>query len=814
MINLGHHTVATEAQEHTLQRAWRSSNPAALLLVLFCGALITMGRSPNAFALDSDASSQTTTPAAAGNGASDGESTLGEIVVTAQKYQSTVQNTPISISAISGDQLNAAGITDVEELTRNVPGLSMRSAGPGETEYEARGLASNGGASPTVGFYLDEVPLTPPALAQVGKVVIDPNLYDVSRIEVLRGPQGTLYGASSMGGTVRVITNQPQLGIFDGSVQGTLSGTDGGHLNGGGNLMLNLPVGDVFALRFVGSDSYRSGWVDYIALHPFPPDTNTRGNVLAAPVQSVDPDANTEYLDGGRVSALFQPNDSLSVVATAFGQRLLMDGFDQFDNPPGPDYMAHYEAFPLRERLSDQVRIYSLTITDKLGFAEFTSATSYWDRQEGITGDGSESGTLSIDSFPSMSGAVLPGYVYIPYTETDLTRQFSQEIRLASVGSERLHWLVGAFYSDLHSTWIQYSANPAFTALSVPASENPTGIIFESNNPYRIRQYAGFADGSYQFSDNWTFSTGGRWFRYISVQLANEWGEDSASVLPLTTPLRTEAANSGFNPRFNFSYSPNGNLTAYVSASRGFRPGGANTAVPAFCGPSQMSFGPDNAWDYELGEKARLLENHLTVNADVFYIQWNDIQENLLLTCGYEYNSNAGNGRSFGPELEIDARPSSHWTLSASGSYTDARITHPSFALASYLSGTGSCQSVSNCTVPILNVPKDTASVAVIYATSLWQNYQLTARISDSFIGTAVDESFYFGIKLPSYNIADARVSLLRQQWSIDLFLDNFTNSVAWISANNTSFQFNNPGFYRVSTNQPRTVGTQINYHF
>src|SRR5580698_8939590 len=220
---------------------------------------------------------------------------LQEIVVTAQRFNATVQNTPISISAITGDQLDAAGITSIEELSHDVPGLSMRSAGPGQTEYEARGLASSGGSSPTVGFYLDDIPLTPPSTSQTGKVVIDPNLYDIDRIELLRGPQGTLYGSGSMGGTVRVITNQPKLGSFEGSVQGTLSDTEGGSGNGGGSFMLNVPLGDTLAIRVVGTDSYRSGWIDRVVLNPFPADTSAgRGNVLAAPVQTVVHDVNTQ----------------------------------------------------------------------------------------------------------------------------------------------------------------------------------------------------------------------------------------------------------------------------------------------------------------------------------------------------------------------------------------------------------------------------------------------------------------------------------------------------------------------------------------
>src|ERR1700675_4769871 len=176
---------------------------------------------------------------------------LEEITVTAERFNSTIQTTPISISALSGDQLTAAGLTRIEDIAHEIPGLSMRYAGPGLTEYEARGLASNGGAAPTVGFYLDEIPLSPPAVSQSGKVVIDPNLYDIERVEVLRGPQGTLYGSGSMGGTIKVITNQPKLDLFEGSVQGTVSNTAGGAQNYGGNLMLNVPLNDKLAARIV-----------------------------------------------------------------------------------------------------------------------------------------------------------------------------------------------------------------------------------------------------------------------------------------------------------------------------------------------------------------------------------------------------------------------------------------------------------------------------------------------------------------------------------------------------------------------------------
>ena len=155
------------------------------------------------------------------------DSGLVEIVVTAEKRSSTIQDTPISMSALSGDQLQQQGITGITGVVQSIPGISMRTSGPGQTELEMRGLSSSGGSSPTVGFYLDDYPLTPPAAALVGKVVIDPDLYDLSRVEVLRGPQGTLYGSGSMGGTVKLVTNEPELNKFDGSVNAFGSGTVG-----------------------------------------------------------------------------------------------------------------------------------------------------------------------------------------------------------------------------------------------------------------------------------------------------------------------------------------------------------------------------------------------------------------------------------------------------------------------------------------------------------------------------------------------------------------------------------------------------------
>jgi iron complex outermembrane receptor protein len=792
--------------------AWLAGVSASLLLT--CLPLLAAAAPAPAAASATAAAADTTDT-----------SGLLEIVVTAERFNSTIQNTPISISAVTGDQLAAAGLTRIEDLAHEVPGLSMRSAGPGLTEYEARGLASNGGAAPTVGFYLDEIPLSPPAVSQSGKVVIDPNLYDIERVEVLRGPQGTLYGSGSMGGTVKVITNQPKLGTLEGSVQGTVSDTEGGGANYGGNLMLNFPLGDVFAVRMVLSDLHRSGWIDNITVQPFPLPSaaapTTRGDVANAPVTNVFRNANDEDLSSGRVSLLYKPSADFSILATAMTQTLKMGGYDLLDGSPNTAapsrvYDAHYEAFPYRESVIDDISIFGLTVNANLGFADLTSASSYWSRLGDQIQDASESIYLA-------NGRTTQFISAVPYAERDPSRQISQEIRLTSHDVGGLHWVAGAFYSNLHSIWNEIGISPDNVSPAIP-----DGSYFISWNQYGVRQTALFADGSYKLNDQWKLSAGVRWYEYKSHQDEFSWGYDGPNATPPPFSQITKASDKGFNPRVNVSYTPTPDFTGYATVSKGFRPGGANQILPPptsppFCQNGALQFGPDAAWNYEIGEKARLFDNWLTINSDVYYIKWTGIQQVITLPCGYQYYDNAGDGRSFGPELEINAKLTNELTASLTGAYTDAKITHPNASYTSFLTNvatfpdgvTHPCPVAGGgCTAPIMNVSKDTASLSLAYATTVMSDYQFTARVADTFVGPSYDVAYYFGYKLPSYSIANARAGLAHGNWSANVFVDNLTNKVALMTANNTSFQFNIPELVRYSTNQPRTFGTQFNYKF
>jgi outer membrane receptor protein involved in Fe transport len=396
----------------------------------------------------------------------------------------------------------------------------------------------------------------------------------------------------------------------------------------------------------------------------------------------------------------------------------------------------------------------------------------------------------------------------------------SQEIRLTSHDSGALHWVTGVFYSELNSVWNEIGISPLNATPAVP-----DGSYFISWNPYTVKQTALFADGSYKITDQWKLSAGLRWYTYKSQQDEYSWGSDGPNLTPPASSLVTTASDRGFNPRVDLSYAPNQDLTTYTTVSKGFRPGGANQILPpSLCGDSgTLKFGPDAAWNYEIGEKAKLFDNWLTINSDVYYIKWTGVQQVITLPCGYQYYNNAGDGRSFGPELEINAKLSAEWTASLSAAYTDAKITNPNAAYTSFLTHivtfpngvTPPCPTTDGgCTAPIMNVVKDTASLSLTYNTTIMSDYQLSARIADAFVGPSYDVAYYFGYKLPSYDLANARVGLAHGNLSTDLFVDNLTNKVALITANNTSFQFNIPQVVRYSTNQPRTIGVQVNYKF
>ncbi len=787
---------------------------------------------------------------AASPGANPGAENTGleEIVVTAEKRESTVQATPIAMTALSAGDLTEQNITSIQDLVGAIPGISLRTAGPGQTEYEMRGLASSGGSVATVGFYLDETPLSASAVALNGRTVIDADLYDLNRTEILRGPQGTLYGAGSMGGTIKLITNPPKLHALEGSAYVDASQTTGGSTNGRGSLMLNFPIGDIAALRFVTTDKYISGWIHRYVIAPgqFPFPTNfgncgvyycTRGDVQDAPVAQDHANSNIERFISSRASLLVQPSDALSITGNFMYQRIDADGYNNYQAPPNNE--AIYQPYDIKEPYYDSFHLWSLKVSYDMSFANLTSASSYWTRDVYQSTDSTEA-LQNIFNYT----AFVPNL----YSDNDTTTQIAQELRLTSRGEGDLQWVGGLYFSNLHSGYITRNQTVGFVTTpvcSLPGSggdpalgghcapgttflyappvtgPNPEGIMFNDNNPNILKQKAIFGEASYKLTPTLKLTTGLRFYKFNISNNANQRGLGTASGDATPTIDSASGSNTSLLPKVNLSYEPSSDLTLYSTISKGSRPGGVNLPIPLvpfsqgafyYCGagtgPSYLTtqpsyYAPDDIWSVEMGEKARFADRRFTVNADVFYVKWHNIQQLVVLSCGYPYNTNVGDAKTYGPELEMAAKVTDAITAELSAAYTQAYINAPNNTpgLPIY-AGTR-----------VTSIPKYTGNLAVSYESMLAQDYKLTFRVAESYVGPVYDTAYY-AETLGSYGLMDFRMGVGKEAWTASLFGTNLTNKHAGLTIDNTVFAWQQPTITRVSTNQPRTIGIAFETKF
>jgi iron complex outermembrane receptor protein len=302
-----------------------------------------------------------------------------------------------------------------------------------------------------------------------------------------------------------------------------------------------------------------------------------------------------------------------------------------------------------------------------------------------------------------------------------------------------------------------------------------------------------------------------RYFDFENQISYYQSGLDAQSENAIPTLGAVSSRNRGATPKVNIAYEPSDDLTIYGTVSEGFRPGGVNLPVPTnFCGGSLQalgltqappSYGPDNVWNYEVGEKARMLDSRLTINADVYYIKWNKIQEPITLACGYPYTANAGNAATYGPEIEASLRITPELSIEGTFTYTHATLTsvapNSGFEVGERL----------------LNIPQYTETTSVVYRTPLTQSSTLTGRVSNSIVGATLDEAYTF-VRLPAYDIINARLELEHGGIIYSVYANNLTDKRAEISANNTEITGNTPTLTRFSTNQPLTVGLDLRFKF
>jgi iron complex outermembrane receptor protein len=742
---------------------------------------------------------------------------LEEVVVTAQKRESTVETTPISITAITGADLQDRGITDIESVVQSVPGVSMRTSGPGQTELEMRGMTSSGGNSSTVGFYLDDIPLSAPASAQNGKVVIDPNLYDLNRIEVLRGPQGTLYGAGSMGGTIKLVPNAPNPNEFETSAQAILGGMHGGStmdstLNG----MVNLPMGEALAVRLVASLGHTSGWIDRIVIADgdFPaPIGTTRGKVAAAPVAVRYHDMNDENSRTVRASLLFTPTDRLSIEPSVMYQEITQGGLNLIDSNPGT--LTNYQPFDAGEPFEDRINIGSLNVKYHFDFADLTATSSYWDRDENLRQDGSEeiADVLGVSVYPSLGGT---GPNSPTSVEDDKSRQWSGEVRLTSVGDTAFKWLAGYFWQDFESDWDLFvytpaAGTPGAFGFGAPGIGNDA---FTQIQPTKILQNAVFGEASYTFLDKFTATAGLRRFYYHGTVNTAVSGWLSSSGGPNYVSFSTAERDQGVTPKFNLSYQLNPELMLYGTASQGFRPGGGNQPIPTSGSlgtqclanleaigltGAPLGFKPDKVWSYELGEKFRDSQGRITVNSAGYFENWQHIQQNIPLACGFPFTGNAGDAHIYGTELEVSAIVFQGLTASVNGSWLHAE----------YLANSVPATTIDD---RVQNVPELTLSGSLAYRHPIADGLTFIARVDNDYVGSRIDTTAQANY-LPAYDLTNVRAGVEGGNWTAAVFVNNVTDRLALLT-NSPAINVNVPQFNRTAVAEPLTYGVDLTYHF
>ncbi len=742
---------------------------------------------------------------------------LQEVVVTAEKRVSTVQTTPISITAITGQDLQDRGIGDITGIVQAVPGVSMRSSGPGQTELEMRGMTSAGGNSSTVGFYLDDTPLTSPASAQNGKVVIDPDLYDLNRVEVLRGPQGTLYGSGSMGGTIKLVPNAPNPKAFDLSGELVLGGTDGGGFNHGENGMINLPMGDSAALRLVGTQEHLSGWIDRIvvAAPNWPFQNNVaggRGDLAALPVAHDYRGVNDEDLTSFRAALLLQPTDRLSITPAFMYQRITSEGLSLIDSDPGTN--TQFQPYDSPEPFSDRIDIASLNIQYHFDAFDFTSATSYWTRDEDLRQDGTEeiATVIGVPVYPNPNPA-LSGFGPTTPTslENDISKQTTEEVRLTSAGDTAFKWLIGYFYQDFEADWDLYVPTPD----AVPLVGTADG--FTQIQPTKIIQNSFFGEISYTFVPGLTGTAGLRRFDYTGTVNTAVSGWLSSSGGPNFVFFHTDERDQGITPKFNLSYDLDKDFMVYATAAKGFRPGGGNQPIPTTgqlgtecaanlaaigvsSGESLLRFDPDHVWSYELGEKWRSEDGRVTFNSAAFFENWSDVQQNVPLNCGFPFSGNLGDAHIYGGEVELNAILVPGLTLGVNAGYSHARfVTNP-------------VQATTTIGDRVQDVPDWTSAASLSYKQPITQGLSFLARVDNTYVGSRVDVTDQPNY-LPSYDLTNLRAGLEGDKWTAALFVTNVANKVALLS-NSPAINVNVHTFNRTSVSQPLTFGVDLSYKF
>jgi iron complex outermembrane recepter protein len=736
---------------------------------LFCAAIVWVGIASIA--------TQSAMGAAPEDSNTASDSGLTEIIVTATRRAERLQNVPMSITALSGVELSKRGATDVNDIIANAPGLSNPAQGLGTSNnLIIRGVATGAGATlaqATVSFMLDDIDLNPGAVT-FGNA--DPKIVDVQQVEVLRGPQGTLFGAGSLSGVVRFISNKPDLENFSGSVQTTGSSTDGGGASEDVYGVLNAPlIEGKLAARLVAYYDNDAGWVD----------NQARG------ISNI----NETHTYGARFSLSAKPVDELSMVFTAMDDRTNELGNSAsfyFPQPGMPDYKTQQPYYSVGSAKLD-THIYNLLTTWTPSWGTLTSTTNYFDRFI--------DGTQDLGAVIPALGLPFPGdNASAPSVAPNTLHDISQEFRFDSPQMGPVRFTAGAFYQRVASDPTQ-----------IVTSNSPDAPLILAATGSTVQwQAALYASGTYTVADRIDFTAGVRVSKDVVHFITLESG-----VLA--------GANSGgsevdkpVTPRAAITFRQTNDLTWYVQAAKGYRVGGPN--VTAGNETALASYRPDSLWNYELGSKVRLLDGTLSLNTSLYDIEWSDMQVGLVTPQGFNYIGNGGKARIYGLEEEMILR-ATRWlelggTLSADHAATTsaAAINRVSFGAFGPAPDLEPNAATTNGVLSGYRLPGSPELQGSLYGEAQFPvlNYQGFVRLSGQYVGSAYTDFDSQGLKFGNYAVGNLRAGMKFPHLEVTAFVNNFANSSGLTSALDLSL-FNVPTAFRV---RPRTVGLTLRADF
>ncbi len=748
---------------------------------------------------------------------------IEQVVVTSAKRAQLINKVPESVSVLTGQQLIENHITTFDDVTRQTPGLSFAAGssvsggivGPNTQNLVVRGVSSTSGSA-TTAVYLDDVPVTQDNLYDGAEL---PRFVDLSRVEVLRGPQGTLFGSSSEGGTIRLITNQPVLNTYSADLISDGSGTVHGGANYDEQGAINIPlIPNQMALRIAGDVGSNSGYINRL---------NQDGTLAKAGV-------NDEHYNFLRATLKYVPTDDLVVTAQVLSQNDKTGDTPVFYTQLG----TYNEDKKVSEPSNDSFFVPSLTVQKFFPDFSITSASSYLQRDFSFQSDGTvfNSQVLATAFFDPAFPAektqddALIGGLPSQVHRNDRTYQASEELRATSTGLrlfDRDFNVIGGFFYE-YQRQVRDDTEPAngiaadFQSIygipivdssfggaalgDLPFADYQRDVVYSDHQALIEKQYAGFTQADYAILPRLKFTAGVR-YSYATQSYTRDSGGVLAfgNVFPFTSSNDTYATT----PKFSLAYDLDKESLLYATVAKGFRLGGPTGPVSGITCKSDLAavgisnpptnYAPDKLWSYEAGLKKLFLQDKVSFNAGVFYIDWQNIQQTINLpTCGASITQNFGAAKSYGTELELRARVTQALTLSALGGITRAVITQSPNDLAA---APGQ---------ELLNVPKWTGTFGADYTFPVTTNVSGFAHGDFDVVGSsrgAFSDSDP-AANQPRYGVLNGRIGITVRRWLFTLYGQNLTNNKTIIQR--PSINFVEEGYLL----RPLTVGVRASLHF